>query len=169
MYVCTSIQLKECKKNSKALTESLLAQYTAHVYIHTYVHTCSCTYIYMYVCMYTHNWLVSCQKVMAHEWCPSLLSSSPTYIHIYVCTNIRMYVRMRSCIAVFALCCPSGPRFSAPGRGEQVVGYKARQQQRLVQELDKEHKAISEEKKGELFVCVHVCMHVRVYNTNVVV
>ena len=92
-----------------------------------------------------------------------------TYIHMYTRTHIHTYVRMRPCIAVFALCCPSGPRFSAPGRGERVVGYKARQQQRLVQELDKEHKAISEEKKGELFVCVHVCMHVRVYNTNVVV
>ena len=116
--------------------------------------------------MYTHNWLVSCQKVMAHEWCPSLLSSSPTDIHMYVCTNVRMYVRMRSCIAVFALCCPSGPRFSAPGRGERVVGYKARQQQRLVEELDKEHRAISEEKKkGELFVCVcvHVCVCVCTY------
>ena len=42
------------------------------------------------------------------------------------------------------------------------MGYKARQQQRLVQELDKEHRAISEEKKkGELVVCVHVCMYVR--------
>ena len=82
------------------------------------------------------------------------------YIHTHVRTYVRMYVRMRSCIAVFALCCPSGPRFSAPGRGEQVVGYKARQQQRLVQELDKEHRAISEEKKkGELIMCacVYVC------------
>ena len=49
-----------------------------------------------------------------------------------------------------------------------MVGYKARQQQRLVQELDKEHKAISEEKKkGELIMCVHVC--VCMHNTNVVV
>ena len=41
-----------------------------------------------------------------------------------------------------------------------MVGYKARQQQRLVQELDKEHRAISEEKKkGEPFVRVHVCMY----------
>ena len=79
-----------------------------------------------------------------------------------------MYVCMWSCIAVFTLCCPSGHRFSAPGRGERVVGYKARQQQRLVQELDKEHRAISEEKKkGELFVCV--CMCVCTNNTNVVV
>ena len=45
-----------------------------------------------------------------------------------------------------------------------MVGYKARQQQRLVQELDKEHRAISEEKKkGELVVGVHVCMYVRTY------
>ena len=51
-YIHPSIHVKECKKSTKALTESLLAQYTAYVYVHTYDCMYMCTYVHTYICMY---------------------------------------------------------------------------------------------------------------------